>query len=61
MNLQLLRKLLLVGVVWAYSITKAYSSGMSRVCVIIVHHCGFLTIILYASFIAVAEIRQVFS
>lgn len=60
MNLQLLRKLLLVGVVWAYSITKAYSSGMSRVFVIIVHHCVFLTIILYASFIAVAEIRQVF-
>ena len=45
MNLQLLRKLLLVGVVWAYSITKAYSSGMSRVFVIIVRHCVFLTII----------------
>lgn len=29
MNLQLLRKLLLVGVVWAYSITKAYSSVCS--------------------------------
>ena len=30
MNLQLLRKLLLVGVVWAYSITKGYSSGMFK-------------------------------
>lgn len=46
MNPLLLRKLLLVGVVWVYSISEADGSGMFRICFILVRLDVILTIIL---------------